>query len=351
VYTAYAYSTSTVDPDGDNVRYEFSWGDGTGNTLTGWYASGATGSVSHSWSRPGMYQVQVRAQDVYGLWSGWSSGLVVSISQNDAGKGIDAGNSFSAATSITPSSYKGTLYESNPTDTADWYQFYAESGQIIYVSMTPPSSVDFNLQLYDPYGSLKSSSTLGAGYTDTVSYTADASGFWRIRIYIYSGEGQYSFSVTVSSSGGGGEGCPILYVYNGTEYLCEGLLDIHNPDGIDVVYNHTLVTTPQCVDGAYLLRLVEHPQTHSYIDQVKLYAILEDGTVIELPLIWAWHSEYGNVLPQLLFSDEWKTDTLGANLNNGTSQSIHLKFATLNPNMNIIGFIFQIEGNNPELKP
>jgi hypothetical protein len=68
--------------------------------------------------------------------------------------------------------------------------------------------------------------------------------------------------------------------------------------------------------------------------------------VIELPLIWAWHSEYGNVLSQLLFSDHWKTDTLGADWNNGTSQSIDLRFAALNPNMNIIGFIFQIEGNN-----
>jgi hypothetical protein len=52
------------------------------------------------------------------------------------------------------------------------------------------------------------------------------------------------------------------------------------------------------------------------------------------------------VLPQLLFSDDWKTDELGANWNNGVSQSIDLKFAALTKNMKIIGFIFQIEGNN-----
>ena len=145
------------------------------------------------------------------------------------------------------------------------------------------------------------------------------------------------------SSGGG---CPILYVWNGSDYFCEGLLDIHNPEGIDVTYEHTLVSTPQSVNGAYLFRLVEHPQTISHIDQVKLYAILEDETMIKLPLIYAWHSEDGNVLPQLLFSDGWKADEYGANWNNGTSQSIDLKFAALNPNMNITGFIFQIEGNN-----
>jgi hypothetical protein len=151
-------------------------------------------------------------------------------------------------------------------------------------------------------------------------------------------------------SGGGGGGCPILSVWDGIDYVCEGLLDIHNSEGVDVVYNHTLVTTPQRVHGAYLFRLIEHPQTISHIDQVKLYAILKDKTTIELPLIWAWHSEDGNILPQLLFSDDWKAETLGANWNNGVSQSIDLKFAALPPKVKAIAFIFQIEGNNPYFK-
>jgi hypothetical protein len=140
--------------------------------------------------------------------------------------------------------------------------------------------------------------------------------------------------------------CPILFVWNGTDYDEEGLLDIHNPDGTDLVYNHTLITEPAWTTGRYQLRLVEHPKTHSYMDQVKLYAVLEDGAEIELPLTYAWHSEHGNVLPQLLFSDEWKTDTLGADLNNGKSQSIDLKFQALPPNLQATTFIFQIEGNN-----
>ena len=140
--------------------------------------------------------------------------------------------------------------------------------------------------------------------------------------------------------------CPILFVWNGTDYDEEGLLDVHNPDGIDLVYNHTLITEPTWTMGRYQLRLVEHPKTHSYMDQVKLYAVLEDGTEIELPLTYAWHSEHGNVLPQLLFSDEWKTDTLGADLNNGKSQSIDLKFRALPPKLQAATFIFQIEGNN-----
>ncbi|MBX5321490.1 MAG: hypothetical protein QHH12_06785 [Candidatus Bathyarchaeota archaeon] len=153
------------------------------------------------------------------------------------------------------------------------------------------------------------------------------------------------------SSGGGGGGCPILFVWNGTHYVEEGSLDIHNPNGTDVTTFHMLHIKPKPVHGVLQLRLTEHPQTHSYIDQVKLYAELENGQLIELKLISATHSEYGNVLPQLLFSDEWKTDTLGANLNNGTSQSINLKFK-LRPDIKnkITGFVFQIEGNNIVLK-
>lgn len=153
-----------------------------------------------------------------------------------------------------------------------------------------------------------------------------------------------------SDGGGGGGGCPTLFAWNGTDFEVEGLLDIHNPEGVDVVTSHTLVTTPQRVNGAYLMRLTEHPQTHSHIDEVKLYATIENGTTIELPLIWARHSEYGNVLPQLLFSDDWKTDTLGAELNNGTSQGVDLKFAALSPQLKIVGFTFQIEGNNARHK-
>lgn len=75
---SYTYSTTTVDPDGDNVRYQFDWGDGT-TTTTGWYASGVAASASHSWSNPGIYQVQVRAQDVYEEWSCRSPILTVTV--------------------------------------------------------------------------------------------------------------------------------------------------------------------------------------------------------------------------------------------------------------------------------
>jgi len=145
---------------------------------------------------------------------------------------------------------------------------------------------------------------------------------------------------------GGGGGCPFLYVWDGGGFVDEGLFNIHNAGGVDVTYERVLVTMPEPVNGAYEFRLVEHPQTVSHIDRVQLCAILGDGTIEELHLMSAQHSEYSNVLNLLLGSDDRRAQEIGADHNGGISQSIELKFTTVRPNVTVVGFIFTIEGYN-----
>ncbi len=80
------YSTSAIDPDGDQVQYRFDWGDGTTSDWTELVASGTSASKSYSWSLSGTYVVTSQAKDEYGATSGWSSGLtvIVTASQNNA---------------------------------------------------------------------------------------------------------------------------------------------------------------------------------------------------------------------------------------------------------------------------
>jgi subtilisin family serine protease len=146
-----------------------------------------------------------------------------------------------------------------------------------------------------------------------------------------------------------GRGCPILSVYDGIEYIEEGLLDIHNPEGIDVVTNHTLVTIPGEVNHRYLLRLTEHNKTISHIDNVRLYGRLPNGILIPLPLISAVHSALGQVRRTLSLSDDNRVDVLGGDHNEGNSEFIDLEFIAL-INLNFIEFIFVIEGNNILIK-
>jgi hypothetical protein len=149
-----------------------------------------------------------------------------------------------------------------------------------------------------------------------------------------------------SMFGGGGGGCPFLQVWDGSDYVDEGLLDIHNAEGTDVIYEHTLAAVPEPANGRYAFRLTEHPVTISDIDQVQLRAILEDGTMQELPLKKAWHSGDGNVRDLLLYSDDLRAEELGADHNGGTSQSIDLEFGALGRDAQAVAFIFAIEGYN-----
>ena len=75
----YTYGTITTDPDGDEIRYTFDWNDGN-TSQTGFLPSGTSGTIGHSWSSLGTYQVRARATDVDGLDSAWSPPHTVNIS-------------------------------------------------------------------------------------------------------------------------------------------------------------------------------------------------------------------------------------------------------------------------------
>jgi len=79
-WTSYSYSTNTTDPDGDDVRYGWDWdGDGIVDEWTGFYSSGTIVNMSHLWNTSGIYNVKVKAEDVYGAQSDFSSAKKVAI--------------------------------------------------------------------------------------------------------------------------------------------------------------------------------------------------------------------------------------------------------------------------------
>lgn len=59
----YSYSSSTVDPEGDNIYYLFDWGDGTTSGWIGPFSSGSTIIESHTWANRGTYAIRVKAKD------------------------------------------------------------------------------------------------------------------------------------------------------------------------------------------------------------------------------------------------------------------------------------------------
>jgi lysophospholipase L1-like esterase len=105
----YSYATSSIDPDGDQVKYTFDWGDGT-TSVTGLVNSGTVASASHTWAKAGTYQVKANATDSKGATSGYSSILTVTINPNKSPNAPSkplgsakcvAGSSYSYSTSAT----------------------------------------------------------------------------------------------------------------------------------------------------------------------------------------------------------------------------------------------------------
>ena len=162
---------------------------------------------------------------------------------------------------------------------------------------------------------------------------------------------EYGSSVpglTYSSGGGGGGACPFLFIYSGGEYVDEGILDIHNPEGYDLIVEHALSTTPQLIDGKYHLRLTEESQHFSEIDQVQLVAILENGQIINRPLFAATHSEFGDVKDALLESDDTRMLLFGEGyMEHSESDYVDLLFMGLGPDHpRVTQWMFIIEGHN-----
>ena len=78
----YSYTSSTTDPNGDQIFYLFDWADGSNSDWLGPYSSGQTVTGSHIWTVLGSYEVRVKARDVWGMVSPMSDPLIVTVTDN-----------------------------------------------------------------------------------------------------------------------------------------------------------------------------------------------------------------------------------------------------------------------------
>jgi hypothetical protein len=79
IRTEYTYSSSTSDPQDDQLYYIFDWGDSTDSGWIGPYESGENANTSHSWAKKGNYNIKVKAKDIEGHQSDWSDPLAVAM--------------------------------------------------------------------------------------------------------------------------------------------------------------------------------------------------------------------------------------------------------------------------------
>jgi hypothetical protein len=151
-----------------------------------------------------------------------------------------------------------------------------------------------------------------------------------------------TFYIGNPPSSGGGGGCPTLFVWNGTDYTEEGVLDIHAES--DVTVQHEIQNTLALENSVYKLQLRELDNFTSHIDQVKLYAIDNQGKWHLCPLTYAYHNELGKVTWKLRFDDSNRVELK-------PTEIIDLKFAPSRPYSETAYFIFEINGYNRKPMP
>jgi len=80
---SHMYETVATDPEGDLISYRFNWnasGVDDYSSWSSWVPSGTPVSMSHSWSFPGVYEVEAQAKDSdTPPFSIWSSALTVTV--------------------------------------------------------------------------------------------------------------------------------------------------------------------------------------------------------------------------------------------------------------------------------
>ncbi|KYK34423.1 MAG: hypothetical protein AYK22_05430 [Thermoplasmatales archaeon SG8-52-3] len=78
----YYYSSSTMDPQDDEIYYLFDWGDGTDSGWLGPYNSSVEVYGFHAWKETGKYEIKLKAVDINNYESEWSDSFLVTISRN-----------------------------------------------------------------------------------------------------------------------------------------------------------------------------------------------------------------------------------------------------------------------------
>jgi hypothetical protein len=78
----YTYTTSAVEPDGEQIFFKFDWGDETNSGWLGPYNSGDIVSSLHNWTEQGSYEIRVIAKDEHGVLSEWSDILAINMPKN-----------------------------------------------------------------------------------------------------------------------------------------------------------------------------------------------------------------------------------------------------------------------------
>lgn len=76
---SYTFSVTTEDQENDSIYYLINWGDDTNSGWLGPFISNETYNCTHIWNDVGIFNITIKAKDIYGFTSNWSTPLEIII--------------------------------------------------------------------------------------------------------------------------------------------------------------------------------------------------------------------------------------------------------------------------------
>jgi outer membrane protein assembly factor BamB len=137
----YNFSTSTLDPDGDSVSYQFDWGTGDSSAWGEFESDGIPIMIANSWLTPGIFLIKARARDKENLLSDWSPSCSLNIGPNHSpnppsipngpsGGAIDTLYSYTVSTVDPDGDSVFYQFDWGDGDTSDWSVFVASNQSV-----------------------------------------------------------------------------------------------------------------------------------------------------------------------------------------------------------------------------
>ena len=78
----YRFHVTAGDSDGDEVGYQFDWGDGSHSDWSALAPCDSAVTMTHAWDDTGRFAVRAQAQDEHGRMAGWSEPETITITDN-----------------------------------------------------------------------------------------------------------------------------------------------------------------------------------------------------------------------------------------------------------------------------
>ena len=200
-------------------------------------------------------------------------------SQNDAGRGRDAGDVLEDAVLISPTTERADG-ELSPTDSIDLYRIRLDKEWRLLLKLMLQSGQDYDLALLNSNGEILETSARGMGQSESVDFTARASRTYYIRVSRNAGQGYYKIELSINKPESATDSLSTYNANTGDSEFDDALNNLNNVAHSDLDNFMSKLSGTFGVSKPWIENLVKREN----IPPADVYMIARTASVLNLPI-------------------------------------------------------------------